>query len=103
MLVGELWTAVTFRNERSWEKMRALFLLHDSKAFSIDENLNYMKEKISPLTKVVWFKVVDVDHVMDLLMSDKVGLSNEDVIGVRKGSRKEAGRRVQKRLKLCVS
>jgi len=32
---------------------------------------------------------------MDLLMSDKEGLSSEDVIGVGKGGREEAGRRVQ--------
>jgi len=62
-----------------------------------------MKEKISPLTNVVGCNVVDLDHDMDLLMSDKVGLSIEDLIGVGKGIREEAERKVQKRLKLCVS
>jgi hypothetical protein len=41
-----------------------------------------MKEKISQLTNVVEFNVVDLDHDMDLLMSDKKGLSNEDLIGI---------------------
>jgi len=35
--------------------------------------------------------VVDLDHDMDLLMSDTEELSNEDLIGVGKGSREEAG------------
>ena len=48
-----------------------------------------MKEKISQLTNVVGFNVVDLDHDIDLLMSDKEGLSNEDLIGVGKGSREE--------------
>jgi len=54
-----------------------------------------MKEKISQLTNVVGFNVFNLDHDMDLLMSDKEGLSDEDLIGVGKGSREEAGRKVQ--------
>jgi hypothetical protein len=30
-----------------------------------------MNEKISHLTNIVGFNVIDLDHVMDLLMSDK--------------------------------
>jgi len=48
-----------------------------------------MKEKISQLTNVVGFNVFALDHDVDLLMSDKEGLSNEDLIGVEKGSREE--------------
>jgi len=52
-----------------------------------------MKETIPQFCNVVGFDVVDLDHIMDLLRSDKEGLSNEDLIGVGKGSREE----------LCVS
>jgi hypothetical protein len=50
-----------------------------------------MKEKISQLTNVSRFNVVDLDHDLDMLMSDTEELSNEDLIGVGKGSREEAG------------
>ena len=57
-----------------------------------------------PSSRVVWMvgfrsRVVSREcrkrGDMDLLMSDKEGLSSEDVIGVGKGGREEAGRRVQ--------
>jgi len=54
-----------------------------------------MKEKISQLTNVVGFNVVDLDHDMNLLMSYKEGLSNEDLIGVGKGSREEGTEQVE--------
>jgi hypothetical protein len=52
-----------------------------------------MKEKISQLTNVGGFNVVDLDHDMDLLMSDTEELSNEDLIEVGKGSREGGYRR----------
>jgi len=47
-----------------------------------------MEKEISQLTNVVGFNLFDLDHDMDLFMSDKEGLSN-DLIGVGKVSREE--------------
>jgi len=41
------------------------------------------------LTNVVGFNLFELDHDIDLFMSDKEGLSNEDLIGVGKVSKEE--------------
>jgi 5,10-methenyltetrahydromethanopterin hydrogenase len=77
-------------------------MVHGCKGFSAVEDLHEMREKIVQLAKIVGFNKVCLVDVFDVLMSEKEELSNEDLIEAKKKSRKQ-GRRVQKRLKLCVN
>jgi hypothetical protein len=67
------------------------YLAHDCKVVSIDEDLNQTREKISQLTSVVGFNMVDLNDVMDFLMYNKEELFTDDLIALEKESMEEAG------------
>jgi hypothetical protein len=65
--------------------------MHDCKGFSVGQDLNQTREKIVQLANVVWFNKVILDDDVDLLISDKEGLSNDDLIELDKERREKAG------------
>jgi hypothetical protein len=91
MLVGEAWAAVTRMCMNGVWKQMCPYLVHDCKGFSVDEDLNQTIEKIVQLANTVGFSEVDLDDVVDLLMSGKEELSSEDLIEVEEESRVAAG------------
>jgi DDE superfamily endonuclease./Tc5 transposase DNA-binding domain./CENP-B N-terminal DNA-binding domain. len=91
MLVGEAWAAVTSLCMNGVWKHMCPYLVHDCKGFTVDEDLNQTIEKIVQLANIVGFNEVDLDDVVDVLMSDKEELSNEDLIELEEESREGAG------------
>ena len=63
----------------------------DCKGLSVDEDLNETREKIIQLSNVVRFNWVDLDEVVNLLMSEKEELWNEELIEVKNESREGVG------------
>jgi len=91
MLVGEAWAAVTSMCMNAVWKQMCPYLVHDCKGFAVDEDLNQMIEKIVQLANIVGFNEVDLNDVVDVLMSDKEEFSNEDLIELKEESREVAG------------
>jgi hypothetical protein len=90
MLVGEAWAAITHSCMNGVWKQMCPHLVHNRKGFSVDEDLNQTIEKIVQLANTVGFNEVDLDDVVDVLMSCKEELSNEDLIELEE-SREVAG------------
>ena len=91
MLVGEAWAAVTSMCMNGVWKQMCPYLVHYCKGFTVDEDLNQTIEKIVQLANIVGFNEVDLDDVVDVLMSDKEEFSNDDLIELKKESREVAG------------
>jgi len=93
MLVGEAWGAVTSMCMNGVWKQMCPNLVRDCKGFTVDEDLNQTIEKIVQVANIVGFNEVDLDDVVDVLMSDKEEFSNEDlpVLELKEESREVAG------------
>ena len=76
------------------------YLTYDCKGFSVDQDLNQMRQKMVQQANVVEFNKLNLD-ITDSLMFDKEESSYEELKELERESReRKQGRRVYKRMKL---